>query len=251
MKIIKIVKLKNGLYNLELNKLTIKTFDEIIIKYNLLYKKEIDDDLLLKIMNDSKYYDIYNKALNYAVKRVRCENDIYYYLSNLEVKNSDIKSIIDKLKKINIINDKLYVRCYINDKLKLSKDGINKIKIDLLNKNINIDIINEEIENIDIDINEKLKKLIIKKINLNHKYSNYFLKNKIIRDMINLGYEQSVIDEIFEQNKKDDYNILIYNYRILLNKYKNKYKDKILESKIKSKLYMYGFLYENIKKEDL
>ncbi len=251
MKIIKIVKLKNGLYNLELNKLTIKTFDEIIIKYNLLYKKEIDDDLLLKIMNDSKYYDIYNKALNYAVKRVRCENDIYYYLSNLEVKNSDIKSIIDKLKKINIINDKLYVRCYINDKLKLSKDGINKIKIDLLNKNINIDIINEEIENIDIDINEKLKKLIIKKINSNHKYSNYFLKNKIIRDMINLGYEQSVIDEIFEQNKKDDYNILIYNYRILLNKYKNKYKDKILESKIKSKLYMYGFLYENIKKEDL
>lgn len=251
MKIIKIVKLKNGLYNIELNKLTIKTFDEIIIKYNLLYKKEIDDDLLLKIMNDSKYYDIYNKALNYAVKRVRCENDIYYYLSNLEVKNSDIKSIIDKLKKINIINDKLYVRCYINDKLKLSKDGINKIKIDLLNKNINIDIINEEIENIDIDINEKLKKLIIKKINSNHKYSNYFLKNKIIRDMINLGYEQSVIDEIFEQNKKDDYNILIYNYRILLNKYKNKYKDKILESKIKSKLYMYGFLYENIKKEDL
>ncbi len=251
MKIIKIVKLKNGLYNLELNKLTIKTFDEIIIKYNLLYKKEIDDDLLLKIMNDSKYYDIYNKALNYAVKRVRCENDIYYYLSNLEVKNSDIKSIIDKLKKINIINDKLYVRCYINDKLKLSKDGINKIKIDLLNKNINIDIINEEIKNIDIDINEKLKKLIIKKINSNHKYSNYFLKNKIIRDMINLGYEQSVIDEIFEQNKKDDYNILIYNYRILLNKYKNKYKDKILESKIKSKLYMYGFLYENIKKEDL
>lgn len=251
MKIIKIVKLKNGLYNLELNKLTIKTFDEIIIKYNLLYKKEIDDDLLLKIMNDSKYYDIYNKALNYAVKRVRCENDIYYYLSNLEVKNSDIKSIIDKLKKINIINDKLYVRCYINDKLKLSKDGINKIKIDLLNKNINIDIINEEIENIDIDINEKLKKLIIKRINSNHKYSNYFLKNKIIRDMINLGYEQSVIDEIFEQNKKDDYNILIYNYRILLNKYKNKYKDKILESKIKSKLYMYGFLYENIKKEDL
>ncbi len=251
MKIIKIVKLKNGLYNLELNKLTIKTFDEIIIKYNLLYKKEIDDDLLLKIMNDSKYYDIYNKALNYAVKRVRCENDIYYYLSNLEVKNSDIKSIIDKLKKINIINDKLYVRCYINDKLKLSKDGINKIKIDLLNKNINIDIINEEIKNIDIDINEKLKKLIIKKINSNHKYSNYFLKNKIIRDMINLGYEQSVIDEIFEQNKKDDYNILIYNYRILLKKYKNKYKDKILESKIKSKLYMYGFLYENIKKEDL
>lgn len=251
MKIIKIVKLKNGLYNLELNKLTIKTFDEIIIKYNLLYKKEIDDDLLLKIMNDSKYYDIYNKALNYAVKRVRCENDIYYYLSNLEVKNSDIKSIIDKLKKINIINDKLYVRCYINDKLKLSKDGINKIKIDLLNKNINIDIINEEIKNVDIDINEKLKKLIIKKINSNHKYSNYFLKNKIIRDMINLGYEQSVIDEIFEQNKKDDYNILIYNYRILLNKYKNKYKDKILESKIKSKLYMYGFLYENIKKEDL
>lgn len=251
MKIIKIVKLKNGLYNLVLNKLTVKTFDEIIIKYNLLYKKEIDDDLLLKIMNDSKYYDIYNKALNYAVKRVRCENDIYYYLSNLEVKNSDIKSIIDKLKKINIINDKLYVRCYINDKLKLSKDGINKIKIDLLNKNINIDIINKEIENIDIDINEKLKKLIIKKINSNHKYSNYFLKNKIIRDMINLGYEQSVIDEIFEQNKKDDYNILIYNYRILLNKYKNKYKDKILESKIKSKLYMYGFLYENIKKEDL
>ena len=64
MKIIKIVKLKNGLYNLELNKLTIKTFDEIIIKYNLLYKKEIDDDLrsilieyAIKIIKDEGFAD--------------------------------------------------------------------------------------------------------------------------------------------------------------------------------------------------
>ena len=59
MKIMKIQK-KNNKYKiiLEDNNI-IETYDEIIIKENILYKKEMTDELKSKIEKENKYYEIY------------------------------------------------------------------------------------------------------------------------------------------------------------------------------------------------
>ena len=55
MKIEKIKKLSNGKYKIELdNKEKITTYDEVILEENILYKKEIDNELINKI-NIKKY----------------------------------------------------------------------------------------------------------------------------------------------------------------------------------------------------
>ena len=145
----------------------------------------------------------------------------------------------------------MYVRCYINDKIYLSKDSINKIRSDLNEQSIDKDIIDNEINSIEYNELEKLEKLIIKRIKSNHRYSNYMLKNKVVSELKNLGYNYDDIISIFDKNINDNYDILVKEYNKLYNKYSKKYQDSELEYYIKNKLYTKGFNYEDIKKEDL
>lgn len=98
------------------------------------------------------------------MKKVRSEKEVRKYLDKLEIKDIDKDSIINKLKSINLINDRVYVKSYINDKLYLTKDSLNKIKKDLIESNIDINIIEDEISKIEYDEHEKLEKMIIKKL---------------------------------------------------------------------------------------
>ena len=57
MKVIKIKKLKNDKYRLTLdNEVTLDLFDDVILENNILYKKEISDDLLESIDMDLVSY---------------------------------------------------------------------------------------------------------------------------------------------------------------------------------------------------
>ena len=219
----------------------IKTFDDIIIKYNLLYHKTIDSILLEKIIKDNEYYEVYNKVLNLISKKIRSEKEINEFLDKYDV---DKNKIITKLKSINLINDNLFVKAYISDKINLTNDGIDKIKNDLLKHNIDLNIIEQELSKIDDNIiDKKIEKIINKKVK-NSKYTGLKLKNKIVYDLINLGYNKSKIIEIYDKmNIK--HNNFDEEYIKLYNKLSQKYHGKVLEYKIKQKLYNLGYSNEN------
>ena len=64
MKIEHIKKLKSGKYKIDLeNGTSISLYDEVILKYNLLYHKEIDLSLLNELDQDNLFYTLYNKVL--------------------------------------------------------------------------------------------------------------------------------------------------------------------------------------------
>lgn len=242
MNINKIIKMKNNKYKIIIDGESIITYDNVILDNDLLYKKDIDNELLKKIIIGTNYYDIYNKTVKYILKRRRSENEINKYLNKFDISDNDKNSIINKLKDINLINDKEYCKAYINDKLYLSKDGIDKIKNNLLNENISSDIIDEELKNIDKEIfNERLEKLIIKKINSNKKYSNNYLKQKILNEFINLGYKKENIINIIENNIIFDDEVLKKEFDKVYNKLKLKYNGYELENKVKQKLIQKGF----------
>lgn len=221
----------------------IKTFDDVIINYNLLYHKDIDDILLNKIIKDNAYYEVYNKVLNLISKKIRSEKEINEFLDKYDV---DRNKIINKLKSINLINDKLFAKAYISDKINLSNEGIDKIKNDLLKHNIDLNIIEEELSKIDNDlINKKIEKLINKKIK-NSKYTGYKLKYKVVNELINLGYDKYTIIEIYDSLDIKNDNLIVNEYDKLYRQLSKKYSGKELEYKINTKLYNKGFTKEEI-----
>lgn len=250
MKIKKIKKLSNGKYNLLMDDNSkIIAYDEVIINNSLLYNNEIDSDLLNKINNENSFYKIYNKVIKLISVRLRSEHEITDYLNNNNINENEQKKIIDLLKLNNLINDNLFVKSYIYDKINLSNYGPNKIKRDLLNYNIDDSIINSEIENIDKNlIINKIDKLVNKKINSNNKYSNYILKQKLIIYLIDLGFDKDDIVLVLNNYDFYDDDLIYKNYDKLYKKLSQKYSDKNLYQKIKEKLYRMGFSLSQIDK---
>lgn len=243
MKVEKINKLKNGKYKITLdNDNKIITYDDVILKNNLLFGKEIDLEKLDSISKDTEYYFVYNKLIKYIYTKMRSEFEIINYISKYDLEEKLENEIINKLKEIGLINDNRFMKAFISDKINLSSMGPYKIKSLLKEHKIDEDLINEEISLIDSElINEKVKKIVIKKISFNKKHSNYNLKQKLISDLINLGYSKEMIIDIIDQNLIQNNDVLEKNYNLLYKKLSSKYSDAELLKKVKSKLYEKGF----------
>ena len=243
----KIIKLKNNKYKIVFDNEYIITYDNVILGNDLLYKKSINISLYKKLVYETAYYDIYNRVVKYILKKLRSEKEIRIYLNKFDLSEVDRNKIITKLKEINLINDKSFCKAYINDKLYLSKDGLNKIKKDLLDNDIPIDVIEETLNNVDKkDINDRLEKLVLKKIKSNKKYSNNYLKKKILNEMIYLGYDKESIINILDKNMVDDHNLLNDEFNKLYTKLSKKYEGNNLSIKLKQKLILKGFNIDDI-----
>ena len=224
----------------------ITTYDDVIINNGLLYHPNVDLDLLNKINKDTSYYDIYYKTINYITRKLRSEQEIIKFIDKYNVNEKDKKTVINKLKKIELINDLNFTKAYISDHIYLSNDGPHKIKNNLLQHNILEEIIDEQLNKIEENIIiEKLKKLMKKKIK-SSKYTGYYLKRKVINDFTNLGYEQSMIIEIFDNIDVDNNNLLKKDYEKIFKKLSIKYSKDKLNFKIRNRLYQKGYTVDEI-----
>ncbi|MBE6144135.1 MAG: hypothetical protein E7169_00980 [Firmicutes bacterium] len=250
MKVEKIKKLKNGKYKIELDDdYKITTYDDVILKHNLLFNKEIDNDELNEMIKDNEYYDIYNKCIKYISKKLRSEKEIKEYLNKFEIEENTKNKIIKDLKNINMINDYNFMKAYISDRIYLSNDGLDKIKTDLISHNIDISLINDELDKIDKSIiKEKLTKLIIKKVKSNHKNSSYMIRQKIYHDMINLGYSSEMFNECYDLLDVDDNDNLKKEFNKLYKRLSTKEINDNLYLKIRQKLYQNGYNLSDIDK---
>lgn len=248
MRIDKIKKMKNGKYKLLIDgDNDIVTYDEVILKNNLLNNSEIDEELLLKLNADTDYYSVYNKTINYIKRRLRSEKEIILYLEKNKVNKKEKNKIISELKSHGLVNDYTFAKAYIADKMNLSSSGPNKIKKELYKHNIEESVIEELIDKLDdSDIYEKLSRLINKKILANNKYSKYQLKSKILNNFITLGYSVDMINDIFDEHFVEDNNIIKKEYEKTYQKLKRKYQGDELYFKIRQNLYQRGFQSDEI-----
>ena len=249
MKVLKYKKVKNKYRVYFDNDIKIDLYEDIILKYELLLKKEIDDKTFDKLVLDNNKEDIYEKSINYISIKIRSREEIYNYLKKKGYEKDDINNTIKRLEKNNLINDDLYIKSYIHDKFYLSSDGLNKIRRYLINLKLDESIIDKYIEEIDReDILDKLNKLVDKKIKSNKNYSGNILRLRLYNYFNDLGYNKSDIEEVL--NIKDLSNIDngIKEYKKLYDKYSKKLEGYELENLIRNKLYQKGYDLNEIKK---
>lgn len=249
MKIIKYKKVGSNKYKIYFDNDEIVLYEDVILKHNLLLKKEIDDDIFIEINEDNYRASIYDVSLKYISIRMRAKKEIEEFLKKKKYDNNDIKECIEKLELNGYINDNFFCKCYVNDKINFTNNGIDKIKNDLIRLNITEDVINECISNIDKNIlNEKLNKIINKELRINSKLPIGKLKQKIISRCINLGYKLDEINEMLDNISIESNSNIVNDYNKLYKKYSSKYDEYKLKNVIKSKLYQKGYEMDEINK---
>jgi len=246
MKIEKYRKLKSGKYKVFLdNGLELTLYEDVILKNNLLLKKQIDNNLIDKLNLENEEEEIYNSCLKYISVRIRSVSEIKRYLENKEVEEDISNAIINRLIKNNYLNDLMFLKYFVIDKINLTNDGPYKIINQLKNHDIDTNLIDEQLYLYQNEFKEKIKKIIEKSIKVNKKYSGFVLKNKIYNNLVNLGYDKSMILSLINNYNftNDDIKEV---YKKLYEKYKNKYDKDKLDLVIKQKLYQKGYSYEDI-----
>lgn len=248
MKIIKFKKDKNNIYKIYFDDdVVISLYDDVIVKYNLLVNKEMDINKFNEIVQYNSFLDGYYKSIKYINKKMRTELEIRKYLIKLDIKEKDINDIIKLLYKDGYLNKEIYYKAFINDRYNLSSDGPLKVSKELVKLGYNENDFKEYLYSFNWD--EKINKLLDKKIKLNHKLSNNMFKIKLLNDLVKLGYQKSSVMMVLDNFVfSDDYKILVYELNKIKNKYSVKYSGNELEYKVINYLFKKGFNLSDIKR---
>lgn len=242
MKIIKYKKMSKGKYKITFDTTELVLYEDVIIKNNLLLAKNISLNTLEKVMEENRYYEVYNQSLSLIEIKMRTEKEL---IENLEKKGFEkeyINKAIEKLKNEGYLNEKRYIEAYINDKVNLTSFGPYKIKRNLLDLELPENLINDYLETISYETwKEKLTNIINKRLKLMKNKSSNNIKNKLKVDLFNLGYQNELIDELLYNINKNDDDALKKEYEKAYNKYSKKYEGKSLKYQIKNYLYKKGF----------
>ena len=243
MQIQKFKKLKNGQYELITDEGNYTLHENLILKYNLLIKKELDFSLWEQIEQENQMYVIYNLSLKMLGRRIHSRKELYLSLTKKGYAKEAVIAALDLLEEQGYINDLQYAISYLHDRLLLSYDGPEKIEMQLLKNGVDQKIVREVMPDFSINLQkEKLTKLIQKEIKTNRTKSRNALFQKIVLHLIHLGYSRSLILSILDDFKiEDDETIRKKEYEKLYQKLSRKYEGKELELKIRQKMYQKGF----------
>ena len=146
MNINKFSKGKNGMYTITLEdntKLTVH--EDLILKYDLLLTKKLDDTLKEEIIEENKVYEIYEVSISYINKKLRSKKELSKYLIKKGYSQYLVDKVIELLYSQGYLNDKVYATSYVHDRIALSSDGPNKIRKDLNDLGIDSELIEESI----------------------------------------------------------------------------------------------------------
>lgn len=242
MKINKITKKKNNTYDVLLSDNSIiNIYSDVLIKYNLLKPRTISKQELDSIISYNNYLEAYNIALKYLTSKLRTKKEIEKKLSNFD--KEVIIKVIEKLEQDGYLNDSLYIESYLNDQINLTLKGPNKIINELVNLGFNKEQVITYLNNYPDDLwQDRIKKIITKKINSNHNSSNEMLKKKIQVYLINNGYSKYLVEKIINDITWDsDIALLEKAYNKEKNKLSKKYNGEELNYHLKMKLYQKGY----------
>ena len=244
----KIKKIKNK-YKIEFeDRAPIVTYDDIILKYNILYKKDLSDDLIDKIIKENIYYDALYSSISYVGKKLRSAYEVKKYLDKFLLLPNEKDNIILKLKELNLINDTILSSAFVNDKINFTNLGPYKIKQELEKIKVDDCIIDEAINKIDSNVfYDKVKKIIDKKMKTKSKYSGNVLKQKLLGELTILGYPKDMIyDALNNINVNGNIDVT---YDKIYQKYSKKYTGYDLNRILEQKLFSLGFSREEINKK--
>lgn len=250
MKIVKFKKTGKSKYKLYLeNNQTLSLYEDIIMKHNLILKKEIDNNEINKLVKENINYSAYDLALNFISIRLRSKKEIENYLLKKEIDKNIVDFVISKLENEGYLDDYRFSKAYLNDSIELTPKGPYKIKNELIKYGVDNSIISELLEDIDDStLKEKLYNLMEKQLRIK-KGSKTEVKLKLINYFSNLGYDKKMILDILSKFIiETDISNLQKEYNKLYTKYKKKYDGNILDKLITSKLYSKGYSLDEISK---
>ena len=216
--------------------------------YYISVGKYISNEYLLKILEESKYYNLKDEVIKKLKNKDYTRGEIIIFLED-KLDEYSIDRMIKDLEKNNYINDYNYLKKVFelaNNKLK----GKNYIKKYLENKYLDEKLLDSFFVN--FKENELANKLVKGELNkLKGKYSKQAILSKISYKLNYNGFSEFVIQDIIDGLQYLKFNnneeIIVKECKKYLKKYENKLENNDLMRKVIETLVAKGYNYKSVK----
>lgn len=190
MKILKYEKTGSGKYRIILdNGEVIDTYDQVILKDDLLLKSELTASQYQQIFIENRFTEAYRLCVKYVAIRIRSTKEIRDYLIRKGFNEDEIEEVIRRLSNDRVLDDEHFTECFIKDKLNFTGMGQYRIIAELKKHDIANEMIDKYSYLWDKEvIIKRIDKLVDKQMKSNRKLDQYKLRNKIYYYLLNLGY---------------------------------------------------------------
>lgn len=180
--------------------------NEYFLDYNDFEELKISIDTpvtedLLKILTNNEFFHKGRKvAINYISYRLRSEKEVRDRLKREQLSQKTVEKIINYLYDNQYLDDDLFTKTFIEDKLNLSNWSLRKIRYELYLKGISDEIIDTYLIDLEDVEYENAYELAEKKLPSWKRRSEdeYELKNRIYRYLAGRGFSYSIVKKVTE-----------------------------------------------------
>lgn len=153
----------------------------------------------------SNYSEALAFAAAYCSSSEHCKIEILDRINRFELSNDEQEKIIERLEKEGFLNEKRYVKAFVNDRFRYNKWGRVKIRYMLKQKRIEPSLIDECMEVISENEYHELLLLLLKQKRPTVKSKNpYELRGKMLRFAAGRGFEPHIVSSCLKELDIDE-----------------------------------------------
>lgn len=138
---------------------------------------------------------LFARCLNYLMIRRRSEFEIRQYLKRKDATPEDIDVLIDRLYGYRYLDDHAFARAWVDNRRELQKRSNRVLKLELRQKGISRDIIEEVLADSENDEKAVLRALVVKK----RRMTRYHDRDKLLAYLLRQGYSYSSVTEVLAE----------------------------------------------------
>lgn len=164
---------------------------DFFVDLNLACDDDLDFETYKKILKENDFNRCKNEALKQISYRSRTSFDLKNKLKEKKYSEDAINKVIQFLEDYDLIDDKLYVKSFVNDKSKINNWSKGKIRYKLKAKHIDDSLIETYLN--EISDNEEYEKAYEAGL---HKKESVDDKNKVYRFLASRGFSYDIIRDV-------------------------------------------------------
>jgi len=189
---------RKGYYNIFIDgKYSLALSETDLASFQLRKEQIIDSNLLDNLKQAHISSKCYNCSLRYLAVRPRSINEVREYLTFRKgYSDEEVDNAIGKLKAQKYLDDEDFAQLWIKNRLDLAPRPISVIKMELLKKGVDKDIIDESLKQIDSNM-ELIS--VCELAGKRYRQARYQDKQKLTEFLARRGYKYSLIQQAFEQ----------------------------------------------------
>lgn len=166
-----------------------------LIESRLASGQELDAGELKRLKKAAGLDKAYYNALRYVAMRPRSQWEIEMYLKRKEVDQDTAQEVIGRLRNLNMLSDLDFARSWIANRRLLKSTSKRRLRLELMQKHVSSDIIDEALAEDETDERQALRQLVEKK---RHRYPD---QQKLMRYLASQGFSYDDIKSVLSEEE--------------------------------------------------